>query len=920
MLSGKANKSMIAWKRLGILTGILVVCFHAGLSASPGKIFTQPRQVIEADTVAGEILVKFRELPEYSVRPVERVLPNGKIKLVPFKQYRADYPPYIDGLVVSRGCEILDYLQNLGVFRLRVLGEGTVEQAIADFEALPQVEYAEPNGVVQPAGYFHYPIPDDCFYDTDPRCEHLADTEVDRAWNAAEPLATLAKGLIDATIAVVDSGCNLTHEDAVGRAWPNMVEVAGLPGVDDDLNGFIDDISGWNFAGNNNDLSDASGHGSCMSGIAMARVNNTIHSAGVAWNPRLMVCKMDFGFATAAAGITYAADMGAEVILISYYTDIDNATHYNAIQYAYGMGCLLVGASGDTGIYEVLYPGAYPEVLSTAATNDTTLPGAEYNDNWMPQSTFNEYVDLAAPGGIWGVEGPLGFAFFMDSGCLAMWGTSPSSAQVAGLGAVLLSWPITRDDARYRIWKSSDDIQAVGYDQKSGHGRMNFYNAVGSLVPPQNPSLTEQPDKLALDWDVPNISPFGVDHYDVFRANVPGGPYGSIDSTSNSYYDDGTAVPGLDYYYVIKAVDARGLTTLACAEVSGHIITATATATVSPTSTITPTPTVTATLTVTPSVTPSATVTVTPSITPTVTDSATHTHSPTVTETHTVTVTATHSPVNTHTPTSTVSPTDTRSATPSVTLTATLSGTKTVTPTVTHSATPTVTLTESCTRTASASHTPSYTATETATASSTPTATPSVTPTSTRSPTRTASGTKSCSATVTATATPSRSASPTHTGTYSGTMTITATATPSRTATPSDTPLPSRTFTPTATISKTTVPSASSTVTITLTPGELKIEDHAIYPNPYQGGEGRIVYKLSAPCSSIRFKIFTTSGRLLVDREYLPQGYGGYEEIKYYGKDGLGNKLSNGVYLYVLEAYEGGAMLDRKVGKIAILR
>ncbi len=387
-------------------------------------------------------------------------------------------------------------------------------------------------------------------------------------------------------------------------------------------------------------------------------------------------------------------------------------------------------------------------------------------------------------------------------------------------------------------------------------------------------------------------------------------------------------------------------TTSTVTETSTNTATLTITETATPTTTPSNTPTwtktntITHTYTHTPTNTPSHTVTHTPSHTSTSTVTVTHTPSATTTDTLTATSTATETATPTHSPTQTesasptatpsVTPTNTRSATGTPTPTATPSSTATAsnTPTPTHTHSPTITKTTTTTytptvsRTASQTHSPSATPTITKTA--TPSATASVTTTHTPTPTisSTATQTPSHSATRTNTKTGTVTWTATHTPTASSTVTRTSTPTVSAslTATKTRTPPYTNSHTLTVTASSTAVIIHTSTATPTITPGRQKIDDLAFYPNPYTGGKGRVVYKLGAPVNRARLKIYTLSNRLVVQKQMTPIGFGHYEHFIIDGKDSLGNKMANGIYLYLLEIYNGGAVVDKKIGKMVILR
>jgi subtilisin family serine protease len=110
-----------------------------------------------------------------------------------------------------------------------------------------------------------------------------ADINIEGLWD-------YTKGDQELIVAVIDSGMNMTHEDLQGRFWVNDDEIIGN-NIDDDGNGFIDDVNGWDFINNDNDPSDDHGHGTNVGSIAMATGNNSFGISGVNWNSKIMVVK-----------------------------------------------------------------------------------------------------------------------------------------------------------------------------------------------------------------------------------------------------------------------------------------------------------------------------------------------------------------------------------------------------------------------------------------------------------------------------------------------------------------------------------------------------------------------------------------------------------------------------------------------------
>jgi subtilisin family serine protease len=163
-------------------------------------------------------------------------------------------------------------------------------------------------------------------------------------------------------VAVCDTGVDRTHPDLDGNIWTNAREVVGN-GLDDDGNGFVDDVYGWNFASGNNNTLDVQGHGTHVAGT-IAGENNGFGVTGVAYAARIMPVKVlgDNGsgsFQSVASGIRYAADNGAHVINLSLGASVGDSSVQSAVQYAWNRGVAVIMAAGNNGASRPGYPASY---------------------------------------------------------------------------------------------------------------------------------------------------------------------------------------------------------------------------------------------------------------------------------------------------------------------------------------------------------------------------------------------------------------------------------------------------------------------------------------------------------------------------------------------------------------------------------
>jgi subtilisin family serine protease len=203
----------------------------------------------------------------------------------------------------------------------------------------------------------------------------------------------------DVTVAVVDSGLDLGHPDLAPNLWTNPGEVPGN-GIDDDGNGYVDDVHGYDFVDGDGTPQDANGHGTHVAGIVGARGGNGIGVAGVAWHARIMAVRVLDGQArgtttAVAQGIRYAVDNGARVVNLSLAGPTSTPDLEDAVDYAAGRGVLVVVAAGNDGAdlaSAPTYPAAYASdaVLGVAAT---TRDGA-----LSRVSDYGPGADVAAPG------------------------------------------------------------------------------------------------------------------------------------------------------------------------------------------------------------------------------------------------------------------------------------------------------------------------------------------------------------------------------------------------------------------------------------------------------------------------------------------------------------------------------------------
>lgn len=220
-------------------------------------------------------------------------------------------------------------------------------------------------------------------------------------------------GKSDVVVAIIDGGVDYNHEDLAANMWVNEAELNGTPGVDDDGNGYVDDVYGYNFCTNSATIYPHN-HGTHVAGTVAAVNNNGIGVCGVAGGDgtpgsgvKMMSCQVfdsrsGTGEGDFAKAIVYAAEMGATLAQCSWGWESPGYYEQNvldAIKYFTAMarndkqvGGLCIFASGNSGMTGDIYPSSMEEVLCVASMTNSLQP-ASY-------SNYGEWVDVVAPGGL----------------------------------------------------------------------------------------------------------------------------------------------------------------------------------------------------------------------------------------------------------------------------------------------------------------------------------------------------------------------------------------------------------------------------------------------------------------------------------------------------------------------------------------
>ena len=456
------------------------------------------------------------------------------------------------------GTTVLRSFPGIGNLQVLQLSAGAdVRTLLSAFQQSGLVEYAEPDFIVQAALE-----PNDFRYaDGSLWALHNtgiyggasgADIDAPNGWDIQNTAANIV-------VAVIDTGARYTHEDLAANMWVNPGESGrdflGLDkssnGVDDDGDGYTDDVHGINAILGTGIPWDDHGHGSHVSGTIGGVGDNSVGVVGVAWRVQIMACKFldatgHGSISDAITCIDYARRKGAKIINASWgdYTsapyngilsDHDNTAHWNALHDAIASvrnaGILFVAACGNDGTdndAHPLYPASYTDldnIIAVAATDRTDA-----------KTAFSNYgantVHLGAPGAAvfscWNGS---------DSDYRYLDGTSMATAHVVGVCALV--WAHYSSDSyaqvRSRVLSGVEPLPSLAGKCVSG-GRLNLYQALGSSSPPTLPVVTV----IATDASASEAGP-DPGTFTVSRS-------GSTALALTVYYTlAGTAQNGVDY-------------------------------------------------------------------------------------------------------------------------------------------------------------------------------------------------------------------------------------------------------------------------------------------------------------------------------------------------------------------------------------
>ncbi len=337
-------------------------------------------------------------------------------------------------------------LAKLGIFILEV-PTYQLDEKISELRNISGVGWVEPDYPVQALET----IPNDPSFPTQ---YALTAIHAPQGWD-------ISTGSSAITIAVLDSGVDLSHPDLAGKI-----------------------VQGYDFVNNDNNPQDDYGHGTHVAGIAAASSNNGLGVAGVSWGANIMPVKVlnstgAGSFSNVASGVVWATDHGAQVINMSLGGTSFSQTLEDAITYAASRDVFMAAASGNSNASIVLYPARSSQVMAVAAT--------DANNQRASFSNYGPEIEIAAPGDAI-------LSIWPGGGYNTLSGTSMATPFVSGLAAILFEYENNATLIRQYLKQSALDIAPAGSDIYTGAGLIQMDAALQLVLPAPTQTMDVGPN------------------------------------------------------------------------------------------------------------------------------------------------------------------------------------------------------------------------------------------------------------------------------------------------------------------------------------------------------------------------------------------------------------------------------------------
>ena len=410
---------------------------------------------------------------------------------------------------------------------------------------------------------------------------HIAGTKVGADANVFKAWETGVTGSKDVVVAIIDGGFQVDHPDLKDNVWINTAELNGKPGVDDDGDGYVDDIYGYNFVINSRDIN-AHSHGTHVAGTVGATNNNGIGVCGVAGGSdgkggvKMMVCQVfdsrasssavaDFG-----AAIVYAADRGASIAQCSWgagVADEEDKSVTEAVDYFTKNGGgdkmnggLCIFASGNNGEEGNYYPGCLDKVVAVGSmAPDGSV--AYYSNR-------GKWVDVTAPGGLEDNGQQYGVLSTLPNSTYGYnEGTSMACPHVSGIAALILSKygnkQFSNETLRTLLTTSVNDLytQNPEYEGLMGSGYIDAYKALqgkeGSVPEAvADFTVTASHDNALIEWTIPETEEKSIDHHVIYYSTEAFSATDDLNKLSSATVDTKFKYSGDKMSYEVEGLKA----------------------------------------------------------------------------------------------------------------------------------------------------------------------------------------------------------------------------------------------------------------------------------------------------------------------------------------------------------------------------
>lgn len=282
----------------------------------------------------------------------------------------------------------------------------------------------------------------------------LAYIDMEAGWDKVTNVTDILVGFSEGGVSA--------HPDLVANIAENGPEKSGTAGVDDDGNGYIDDIIGWDYYGTPTSYSATAGHGTSVAGVLGAVGNNGVGVTGMAWSTGLVKLPSYIH-----AALDYADARGVALVNASYSASSHSPIQEARVKVAASLGVQVVGSAGNDYILDpYAYPAAFPDAIGVSSV-DVTTTGSPYF-----HYSFGPHIDVAAPSAVKTLNAGTGYR--------TLYGTSTSAPVVTGILSLAhqyandIGYSLTHHEMRQLLRRSAEhEVYEYGWDVQTGYGRIN---------------------------------------------------------------------------------------------------------------------------------------------------------------------------------------------------------------------------------------------------------------------------------------------------------------------------------------------------------------------------------------------------------------------------------------------------------------